>query len=472
MLRSIWSPNALGRMNTVFDVHDSRQGRIYGWRSSAVLIAVLALVLAACRGGGDAGATGDPGDGDGEGDGSPAAAATIAPPENPVTLEYWTPFTGPDGPFMQELVDQFNAEETGITVNMQILPDYYTEVNTAAQAGTLPHVGIMHLDQIPLNAENALITPVADLVSALELSGDDFTEAVWNNTFWKGEQYAIPLDIHPFSMYWNKAAFEEAGLDPEAGPEGEDGFRDALAALREAGYTGPVWSNHGFGAGNTWASLFYQAGGQWTDEEFTTALWNGEEGLRALEYMKALVDDGLHDADVAIDAEINAFLAGDSALIFTGPWQTTRLAEALGEDLGAGPFPQIFGEGVWAGSHTLAVFDGVSDEERQAAYYFINWLTEHSTEWAGAGMPSARASVRESSEFQEIEYIGAIAEQLPSAQFFPPVPEGFNLLYGVGGATEAVISVLVGDAEAQAALDASAERYTQILTELKEDYGY
>ena len=452
-------------------LHVTRPGRIQRWRSgSAVLLALLMLVLAACRGGTDAGETGAAGDGDG--DGGPAAAATIAPPENPVTLEYWTPFTGPDGPFMQELVDQFNAEETGITVNMQILPDYYTEVNTAAQANTLPHVGIMHLDQIPLNAENQLITPVEDLVAALELSGDDFTEAVWNNTFWKGQQYAIPMDIHPFSMYWNRAAFEEAGLDPETGPEGEDGFRDALAALREAGYTGPVWSNHGFGAGNTWASLFYQAGGQWTNEDYSEALWNGEEGLRALEYMKALVDDGLHDADVAIDAEINAFLAGDSALIFTGPWQTSRLAEALGDDLGAGPFPQIFGEGVWAGSHTLAVFDGVSADERQAAYYFINWLTSHATEWGNAGMPAARASVRESDEFQSLPYISAIAGQVPAAEFFPPIPEGFNLLYGVGGATEAVISVLVGDAEPQPALDASAERYTQILTDLKEDYGY
>jgi multiple sugar transport system substrate-binding protein len=442
-------------------------------RHNALVIAMaLGLVLAACRA-----APGTDEESVPAGAGAPSApasveAAVLEPPANEVTLRYWTPFTGPDGPFMQDLVDQFNAEGTTITVEMETLPDYYTEVNTAAQAGNLPEVGIMHLDQIPLNAENALITPVADLTAALELTGDDFTEDVWNGTFWKGEQYSIPMDIHPFSMYWNKAAFEEAGLDPETPPEGEEGLRETLQALIDAGYDGPVWSNHGFGAGNTWASLFYQAGGQWTNEEFSEALWNDEAGLRALEYMKGLVDDGLHPAQVEIDAEINAFLNGESALIFTGPWQTTRLAEALGEDLGAGPFPQIFGEGVWAGSHTLAVFEGVSDEERQAAYYFINWLTEHALEWAGAGMPAARASVRESAEFQEVQYIGPIAEQLPAARFFPPIPEGFNLLYGEGGANEAVISVLVGDQEAQAALDASVERYTQILTELKEEYGY
>lgn len=448
-------------------------GRSRAWHSApAVLVVALALVLAACRA-----APEDGGDASDGGAGAPSAAgsveaAVIEPPTEDVTLTFWTPFTGPDGPFMQELVDRFNAEGTTITVEMETLPDYYTEVNTAAQAGTLPQVGIMHLDQIPLNAENALITPVADLTAALGLTGDDFTEDVWNGTFWKGEQYSIPMDIHPFSMYWNKAAFEEAGLDPETPPEGEDGLREALQALVEAGFDGPVWSNHGFGAGNTWASLFYQAGGHWTNEDYSEALWNDEAGLRALEYMKSLVDDGLQPAEVEIDAELNAFQNGDSALIFTGPWQTTRMAEALGEDLGAGPFPQVFGEGVWAGSHTLAVFDGVSDVERQAAYYFIDWITSHAIEWAGAGMPAARASVRDSAEFQDVEYIGAIAEQVPDARFFPPIPEGFNLLYGEGGANEAVISVLVGDQEAQAALDASVERYTQILQELKEDYGY
>ena len=441
----------------------------------AVLLISLVLVLAACRASPEETDEG-PGPGTSGEPQESVPAAVIEPPENEVTLDFWTPFTGPDGPFMQELVDQFNAEGTTVTVEMQTLPDYYTEVNTAATAGTLPQVGIMHLDQIPLNAENALISPVADLSSALELSGDDFTEAVWNGTFWKGEQYGIPMDIHPFSMYWNKGAFEEADLDPETPPEGEDGFRETLQALQDAGFTGPVWSNHGFGAGNTWASLFYQLGGEWTNEDYTEALWNDEAGVQALEYMKSLVDDGLHPADVAIDAEINAFLAGDSALIFTGPWQTTRLHTALTEELdtelGAAPFPEIFGEGVWAGSHTLAVFEGVSEEERQAAYYFIDWLTSHATEWGGAGMPAARASVRESAEFQELPYIGAIAEQLPAAKFFPPIPEGFNLLYGEGGATEAVISVLVGDQEPQAALDASVERYTQLLQELKEDYGY
>lgn len=454
-----------------------RNGRAMGaWqaRLAIVLVVVMSFVLAGCRGGTEEGG----GDGAGGGGGESAAPIeSLGPPESEVTLEFWTPFSGPDGPVMQAIVERFNEEEadSGITVNMSILPnpDYLAEVRTAAQADELPHVGIMWYDAIPQNVEDGIITPVDDLVDLVGISGADFTDAIWAGTEWKGARYGIPLDVHPFSMYWNKAAFAEAGLDPETPPAGEDEFVAALQALRDAGFEGPIWSNHGFGTGNTWASLMYQAGGSWTNEDYTEATFNDEAGVRALEFMKRLVDEGLQPANVEVDAELTAFRQGDSPLVFTGPWQTTALADTLGDDLGAGPFPQIFGEGVWAGAHTLAVFDGVTDDERQAAYYFINWLTSNAQQWGTAGMPAARADARESAEFQELPYIAQIAEQVPQARFFPPVPGAPDLLYGAGGANEAVVSVLVGEQDdPQAALDAAAEQFTQILQETKEEYGY
>jgi multiple sugar transport system substrate-binding protein len=432
----------------------------------------LALALVACGPRGGEGADGA-GDGGGAGEATPAPAQeTLAPPDAEVTLEFWTPFTGPDGPFMQTLVDQFNDEGTGVTVNVSIVPDYYTELRTATQAGNLPQVGIMHLDAIPLNVEDGLITPLDDLIELQGLTEANFTEAVWANTQWKESRYGIPLDIHPFVMYWNKALFTEAGLDPEAPPNSQEDFEAALQALHDAGATGPIWSNHGFSAGMSWASFFYQGGGEWTNEDYSEATFNSEAGVQATEWMASLVEQGLQPANVEIDAELPAFLEGDSGIIFAGPWQLNRLAEGLGEDLGAGPMPQIFGEGVWAGSHTMAVFEGVSDDERQAAYYFIDWITSHATEWAAAGQVPARVEVRESEEFTALEHIPLIAEQVDAARFFPPFPASADLLFGAQGASEQVVAVLVGDKEAQAALDEGAERFTQIIQDTKEEYGY
>jgi multiple sugar transport system substrate-binding protein len=437
-----------------------------GRRAWLVIVSIGALILVAC------GPRGGAGDGGAASPTEAAAVESLAPPEAEVTLEYWTPFTGPDGPFMQTLVDQFNDEGTTITVNMSIVPEYYTELRTAAQGGTLPQVGIMHLDAIPQNAEDQIISPLGDLVDLIGLDAADFTEAVWANTEWKGERYGVPLDIHPFVMYWNKALFTEAGLDPESPPNSQEDFEAAMEALQGAGATGPIWSNHGFSAGMAWASFFYQGGGEWTNADFSEATFNDEAGLQAAEWMKSLVDAGYQPANVEVDAELPAFLESNSGIVFAGPWQLSRLAEGLGDDLGAGPMPQIFGEGVWAGSHNMAVFDGISDDERQAAYYFIDWVTSHATEWARAGQVPARVDVRDSEEFQALDHIPVIAEQVDAARFFPPFPASADLLFGAGGASEQVVAVLVGDKEAQAALDEGAERFTQIIQETKEQYGY
>ena len=223
--------------------------RLSGMGMGAVALGPL---LAACGGG----QRGGPG---------PTAAPTIrelALPSGNVDLTFWNPFTGPDGPFMQRLVDQFNTENPSVNVEVTTQAEYYTQVRNAAQSGGLPHVLIMHLDAIPLNASDEIISPVDDLVSLLALGPQDFTETVWNGTFWKEKQFGIPLDIHTLTFFINRALFEDAGLDPESPPSDRESFVAALEALNENGVTGPVWSNHAFGSGLFWASLFYQGGGE------------------------------------------------------------------------------------------------------------------------------------------------------------------------------------------------------------------
>ncbi|MDQ3879949.1 MAG: ABC transporter substrate-binding protein [Chloroflexota bacterium] len=418
----------------------------------------LGPILAACRGGG------------GGASGSQAAVATLAPPSGNVNLNFWNPFTGPDGPFMARLVEQFNDENPTIKVAVTTQADYYTKLRTAAQANRLPHVGIMHLDAIPQNAEDGLISPIDDLIELLGLGADDFTEAVWNNGLWKDKRYGIPNDIHPFTMYWNKDLLADAGFDDR--PKTGDELRAVAQALNDNGIDGPMWSNHAFDSGMLWSSFFYQAGGTWTNEDYSEATFNSDAGVQATEFMKSFVDDGLQPANVEPDAELPALLDGSSGLVFSGPWQLSRLAEGLGDKLGAGPVPQAFDNpGVWAGSHHLSVFEGVDGDERQAAYFFINWITGHTVEWAKAGQVPARKSVRESDEFKALPHIPVIAEQVDAARFFPEFPGSADLMFGPGGASEQVVSVLVGDKEVEAALNEGAERYTRVIQETKDKYG-
>ena len=67
------------------------------------------------------------------GPGAPAEAAPTGYTGPKVALPFWNGFTGGDGPFMKQLVDQFNAEHPNIEVTMNTMQwaDYYQKLPAA-----------------------------------------------------------------------------------------------------------------------------------------------------------------------------------------------------------------------------------------------------------------------------------------------------------------------------------------------------
>lgn len=419
--------------------------------------------------------------GSGGGGGGGGTGMTLQPPANPVELTLWNALTGPDGEAFNEIVDRFNQETPNVqvTVATQPGPEFQQRLEAAASANQLPQLAVLGYDQIPLNAENGLITPIDDFVEQAGLQAADFSEDVWNAGQWKDQRFGAPINAHTLTFFWNKAIFREAGLDPEAGPTNREEFEAALTAINDKtdkpGYMvvasgGPA----NFLQGLVFSTLFYQGGGQWTNEDFSQATFNSEAGVAAAEYIASLVND-FGAPKVEADAEINAFKAGDNGMLFAGIWETRANSEALGDELGVGPVPQFFGPGVWAGSHNLTVLEGAEGDQRQGAYYFMEWFNQQSLEFANGGQIPALKSVRDELETSDeglLPLIAKIAPQFEDARFLPTIPGAGALMDGEQGSAEAAIKVINGQASAQEALDQSAAYYTQILQESKQQYGY
>ena len=102
------------------------------------------------------------------------------------------PFTGPDGPFMGQMVDAFNAAHPNIVVTMTTQSDYYTQLGTAAASATLPDVAIVHADQVATQAYRNVLRPIDALVAEAAIDGADFPEAVWNAGQVGDYRYSIP----------------------------------------------------------------------------------------------------------------------------------------------------------------------------------------------------------------------------------------------------------------------------------------
>jgi multiple sugar transport system substrate-binding protein len=387
-----------------------------------------------------------------------------------VELAYWNGFTGGDGPFMQELVDQFNEEHPNITVvpNTIQWADFYQRVPAAVNAGEGPDVGVMHLDQLATNAARNVIVPVDDLAENLELTADDFSEEVWNAGIYQDQRYGIPLDVHSLAMYFNTDHFEAAGITEP--PTDEESFMAALDALQAAGYETPFWMPSLWPSHLMFLSVLWQNGGDPYAEAGDEATFAGPEGVESLSWQRSIVEDGYSPSDVAIDSQYVAFKNGETSITWDGIWQINDLA-ASGLPYGIAPIPTIGEEpAVWANSHHFFITRQATDDENKyaAAQVFIAWLSENSGEWAGSGMIPARQSVRDSGVLDNTPQ-AVIAEHIDEMRFLPPIP-------GVGTVQAdvlepAVADVVLGRAEAEAALTEAAETGTELMQQNLESFG-
>ena len=139
-----------------------------------------------------------------------------------VRLTYYYPVgvAGPLARVMNEYVEEFNALHPNIEVVPVYSGDYdptMQKVQTAVRGGNPPDVFIVEISELPtLLAMNA-IEPLDEFVTDEFLS--DFFPAFLENGYSDGHIWGIPFQRSTPVFYWNKAHFEEAGLDPEKPPQ-------------------------------------------------------------------------------------------------------------------------------------------------------------------------------------------------------------------------------------------------------------
>jgi multiple sugar transport system substrate-binding protein len=420
-----------------------------------------AFLLASCGG-----KSGDEVAGGGGGEATGGGSGYTGPN---VDLQFWNGFTGGDGPFMRDLVKQFNSEHENINVKMvvQQWADYYQKVPQAVQGGRGPDVGIMHVDALATNAARNVIIPLDDVAEELKLEEGDFAKVVWDAGIYEEKRFGIPLDTHPLGFYYNKAHMQKAGI--ESPPLTREAHDEALERLQRAGFKNPFWQSSTWPAHLMFMSLLWQFGGDLYNEDASKATWNSDAGVEALTWQVDLVKKGYSPKNVAQDADYVAFKNEKNSFHWDGIWQTQDLKKTdLSWDVS--PLPQIGDEkAVWAGSHNMVIMrqPSANDNKLQAAQVFVNWISSHSIEWARAGQIPARNTVRNSKAFKGLEHQSTLAQQQDYVHFAPAVP-------GIGDAQlemeQAVNRAVLLKQSPKQALDEAAGKGDKLLEANKKKY--
>lgn len=386
-----------------------------------------------------------------------------------VTLSYWNGFTGGDGPFMKKMVADFMKENPKITVTANTVEwaQYYQRMPAAVTANKGPDVGVMHMDQLATNAVRKIILPLDDLASSLGLAESDFTPEVWKAGIFQDKRYGIPLDVHSLAMYYNTDQFKAAGVSDA--PADEAAFTAALDKIKGS-VAQPFWMPSRWPAHLMFLSLLWQNGGEPYAEDGTKATFDSEAGVAALQWMADVVKNGYSPKNVAQDTQYVGFKNKKLAVTWDGIWQINDL-KAAKMPFGIAPIPKVGDTAaVWANSHNFYISKQAQtdDNKLNASKVFIDWMSKHSADWAGAGMIPARKSVREGAAVKDSTQ-APIAATIDTMKFLPPVP-------GLGDVQAQTLEIAVADAvlgkqSPQAALKAAASKATTQMVANKKKFG-
>ena len=381
----------------------------------------------------------------------------------PVQLDFWTGFTGGDGPPMRDLIGRFNAEHPNISVTMNTVRwmEFYPRVPAAVIARKGPDLAIMHLEQLPTAAARKVILPLDEVTRGLGLTEADFPPQVWQAGVYQGRRYGIPLDMHCLAQYSNNALMQAAGVSSP--PQNSEQLTAAVKAL-QGEVPQPFWMPVQWPAHLIFLSLLWQWGGQPYAADGSRATFDSAAGVQALSWMREQVAKGYSPASIDVDAQYTAFKGALNAVTWDGIWQINDLRESAPDVAWTlSPLPQIGPQpAVYASSHqfVIATPPERNDDKLAASVTFIGWVSERSQDWAKAGMIPARTSARENPAFQELTAQAVAARQIPDMHFLPPIPGVVDVQAQV--LELAVQRGMIGTSPEQA-LRTAAEQATEVM---------
>ncbi len=394
-------------------------------------------------------------------------------------LRFWNGFTGPDGRTMLKMVRQFNKENPDVQVKMQRIDwgTYYNKLFVAGIGKRAPDVFIIHADSMARFANANFLMPVDDLVAGTNgIDVSDIDENVWEATKINGKHYGIPLDIHPWGMYYNKKLFREAGITNKLGkakpPTDRKEFLDALKKLKK--------DFDGDGVVDQWGFVFsffpslsrvfvLQWDGEIIDKNTKKCIMNQPEAVNAVQFLADLVNkDKLVPVPENMDGWLG-FRQGKVGMVFEGIYMLADLQKQKDLEFGAAVIPKIGKKNAsWVGTHELCLSPELKGKKKDAAWRFIKFLSDNSLDWAVAGQIPARKKIRAKERFKKMEAQYIFSKQIPYLIYFPPVQTVTEVMESYGYAIDKAIR---GRCSAKKALDQAAEEYNKTLARQKEMRG-
>ena len=346
---------------------------------------------------------------------------------DPGTVTYWNLFGGGDGSRMQAMEQQYTDQRGTNSLQAATFAwgnPYYTKVSLATLGDNPPDVAAAHLTrQSNLALAGLLEEMTEDKLALVGLSSSDFNPKVWDASAVNGKHYAVPIDTHPFVLYYNVDVCQKAGLlNSDGSLKPIQGTADWEAALRAAQkVTGAYGASVATVSDNatSWRwfqTLYSQQNGAtpWLSNGGQDLTYNEDLTIKTLTYIRSLVTSGLMPATTDYTGSQTLMFTGQSAFYMQGEWEITTAESVEGLKFGMTPIPVLFDKAATQGDSHVFVLPRMdrSPDQLAGVMGFIKSLLDQSLTWAKGGHIPAYLPTLQSTEFQDLKpqsnYVSAV----------------------------------------------------------------
>ncbi|WP_243420643.1 ABC transporter substrate-binding protein [Micromonospora globispora] len=320
------------------------------------------LALAACGSGGS--------------DAAPGAAVSVAADgtDDGSQLTLWT--RAPLEKQAKLLVEAYNkSHKNQVTLTVVPNDDYVAKVGAAAGSKGLPDLFAADIVYVPNWVKQGLFRDISANIDGLGFK-DSINKGHLGAGTVDGKQHVLPFVLDLSMLFWNKALFKEAGLDPNKAPATLEEYAAAAKKIQALGKKDVYGTATGLNCGGclvfTWFPSVWAAGGQVMNGDGTQANFTSDQSKKVFDTWRDLWKSGAvlpSSKDEAGPTWTAGFTEGKVGLMF----YPATLLSSTKFDVGVAGIP-----GPGGGASTFVGGDGIgiSKDSKKAAqaWSFLNWM--------------------------------------------------------------------------------------------------
>ena len=297
-----------------------------------------------------------------------------------IELEFWYSWQDKVAENNQELTEKFN-ETVGKENNIRITAEYqgsydelHTKLKSAFIANEQPAISVMEIASIKSFADAGMIEPLENYISDEKES--NFLPGLMDNSYVDGKLYGVPYLRSTPIFYYNKTLFDQAGIT--SAPTNWEELASTSKQLESIGVKGfgflnDIWHFEAYTQGN---------GGNIVNADETEAIFNQVPAVEAVEFLK----EGIEKYNFKYYSGNNASDTRTTEIMNQkiGMWvdstgslnNTLDIAGQNGYEIGTAFIPCGKEYSVPTGGCNIVMTSKLTDEEKEAAALFINFMTE------------------------------------------------------------------------------------------------